>query len=242
MQKASIRLEVLKIGGSLFRYSREIIQFLKRFSYENALNIVVVPGGGPFASFVRKIAFENDVSDDAAHWMAVLAMHQYAFFFTDSFTDSASTDSSRRHKSTDDSKDSTERKVFVERVDEIHAAKKGISVFLPFQLLREDDRLEHSWNVTSDTIAAFVAMRLGAKRLVKLTDVDGIYDRQRVVMRRISADEIIRRRLFGCVDEALPGFLKENNMRCIIVSGKHPERVADVLLGRRTICTEITPL
>ena len=37
-----------------------------------------MPGGGPFADAVREFDRVERLSADAAHWMAILAMDQYA--------------------------------------------------------------------------------------------------------------------------------------------------------------------
>jgi dihydroneopterin aldolase len=59
--------------------------------------------------------------------------------------------------------------------DEIEGARsrggrgKGarkIPVLAPYRWLREADPLPHSWDVTSDSIAAWVAGELGARRLI----------------------------------------------------------------------------
>ena len=41
--------------------------------------LLVVPGGGPFADAVRAFDQREGLSADAAHWMAILAMDQYAY-------------------------------------------------------------------------------------------------------------------------------------------------------------------
>jgi aspartokinase-like uncharacterized kinase len=41
-----------------------------------------------------------------------------------------------------------------------------IAVLAPYQWLREADPLPHSWDVTSDSISAWVAGQIGASRLV----------------------------------------------------------------------------
>jgi hypothetical protein len=51
---------------------------------------------------------------------------------------------------------------------------EGVSILLPYNFLRENDELAHTWEVTSDTIAAYLAKALNAKELIKATDVDGI--------------------------------------------------------------------
>ncbi len=43
----------------------------------------------------------------------------------------------------------------------------------PYRWLRAEDALPHSWDVTSDSIAAWVAARVGARRLVLIKPVAG---------------------------------------------------------------------
>ena len=40
--------------------------------------VAIVPGGGTFADAVRDTDHRLHLADDTAHWMAVLAMDQYA--------------------------------------------------------------------------------------------------------------------------------------------------------------------
>ena len=61
---------VLKVGGSLIEVSMDLISCL----VEAQLDVLVVPGGGPFAETVRRYA--DRIDETAAHWMAVLAMNQ----------------------------------------------------------------------------------------------------------------------------------------------------------------------
>ncbi|MCU4139296.1 MAG: 5--3-furanmethanol-phosphate kinase MfnE [Methanophagales archaeon] len=222
----AMSMSVVKLGGSLFKEGRSILRFLRDFAAERGLSIVVVPGGGPFADFIRKISSSAGISDEASHWMSILAMHQYAFFLTDGV-----------------------EVPLVERLEEISHTERGAEkagggtcvVFLPFNLLREEDELKHSWDVSSDTIAAFVAKKLGERKIIKITDVDGIYDDKGRIIHRIHARDMIKRGFLGCVDAELPRFLAENRMRCIIVNGKRRERLEKVLLGEHVECTEILP-
>ena len=50
---------------------------------DEGYSFLVVPGGGPMADLVRQIHSRGDLSQEAAHWMAVLAMEQYAYFLAD---------------------------------------------------------------------------------------------------------------------------------------------------------------
>ena len=45
-------------------------------------------------------------------------------------------------------------------------ARQRIPVLAPYVWLREADPLPHSWDVTSDSIAAWIAGQVGASRLV----------------------------------------------------------------------------
>jgi aspartokinase-like uncharacterized kinase len=138
---------VVKVGGSLLANTAQldiVLKVLARLSRERRL--VVVPGGGPFADAVREIDRRLALSDTAAHWMAVLAMDQYGHLLVARLGGS----------------------VLVSRPAEItEAIESGLlPVVAPSRWLREADPLPHSWDVTSDSVAAWIAGALGAARLV----------------------------------------------------------------------------
>ena len=70
---------VLKLGGSLIDSARSLLLGLTDLE-SKGYSFLVVPGGGPFADLVRSQFHEYSISDEAAHWMAILAMEQYAYF------------------------------------------------------------------------------------------------------------------------------------------------------------------
>ena len=163
--------------------------------------MLVVPGGGRFADLVRKTYSEKGLSEDAAHWMAVLAMEEYAYYLSD--------------------------KTGIE-LTPLLVKKKGIRIVLPYEILKRTDELSHSWDVTSDTIAAWMACRTGSN-LIKATDVDGIIMDGRLL------DAVEASKLQGmetCVDTALPGFLIKNKMDALIVNGLIPSRVEQAVSGK----------
>jgi (4-(4-[2-(gamma-L-glutamylamino)ethyl]phenoxymethyl)furan-2-yl)methanamine synthase len=137
---------VVKVGGSLLERDdalRAALDVLDRTS-----RLLVVPGGGPFADAVREVYGRGAVADDAAHWMAVLAMDQYAELLA-----------SRLSRG----------RVVRSLIEARQAAQAGhVPVLAPSRWLREADPLPHSWDVTSDSIAAWVAGQVGAARLVLL--------------------------------------------------------------------------
>jgi 5-(aminomethyl)-3-furanmethanol phosphate kinase len=144
---------VVKVGGSLLaNVSRldTVLDVLARLSGKRRL--VIVPGGGPFADAVRDVDHRIELPHTAAHWMAVLAMDQYGHLLVARLRGG----------------------VLVSRPSEITAAlQRGrLPVVAPSRWLREADPLPHSWDVTSDSVAAWIAGALGAARLV-LVKADG---------------------------------------------------------------------
>jgi (4-(4-[2-(gamma-L-glutamylamino)ethyl]phenoxymethyl)furan-2-yl)methanamine synthase len=138
---------VLKIGGGLLAQPERldgVLSVVAAASRERRL--LVVPGGGPFADVVREVDGQLQLSDAAAHWMAVLAMDQYAYLIAGRLACSA----------------------LVMNVREARTALGNgrVPVLAPSQWLREADPLPHSWDVTSDAVAAWVAGAVGARRLV----------------------------------------------------------------------------
>jgi aspartokinase-like uncharacterized kinase len=172
---------------------------------EAQVDALVVPGGGPFAETVRRYTAHLD--ETTAHWMAVLAMNQYGFYLA-----------------------APELAV----IEDISTIKSGISILLPFKMLYENDPLPHSWIVTSDSIAGWVAHQLKAN-LVIATDIDGIVLATKLVS-RVEAQEL---KAETCVDAFLPQLLDIHNLDCTIVNGQHFQRVLDAIQGRDTIGTKI---
>jgi len=177
--------------------------------------ILIVPGGGIFAEAVREADRTFELGADASHWMAVLGMEQYACCLLDK-SRAAATYS-------------------------IKNPDPGVSILFPYGFLKAEDPLPHSWDVTSDTIAAWIAQQTGA-RFVKITDVDGVFLKGKLV-REISAPELaaVGTSCTGtsCTDGALPEFLLKNRMDCVIVNGKYPERVLLAVHGRPVLGTGV---
>ncbi len=138
---------VVKLGGGVLAHPDCFAAVLAAIgSAARERPLLVVPGGGPFADAVRDVNRRIQLSDDAAHWMAVLAMDQHAHLIA------ARLDGG----------------VLVEMPAEITPAldaRRG-AVLAPSRWLRDVDPLPHTWDVTSDSIAAWVAGAIGAQRLV----------------------------------------------------------------------------
>jgi aspartokinase-like uncharacterized kinase len=149
-------MKVVKIGGSLKDYVNAIIPIFKEYE------VLLIPGGGLFADAVRAVYRNHNISDQAAHDMAILAMHQYGIFLSDiSGIPTTST------------------------LEGIHET----TILLP-RAITAFSGLKSTWDVTSDTIAGYITKSIGELDFIKLTDVDGIKVNGRIV-KSISAGKLL---------------------------------------------------
>src|SRR3954464_8943429 len=74
---------VVKIGGGVLAHGDHFTAALAAIAAAaGERRLLVMPGGGPFADTVREVDGRIRLGDDAAHWMALLAMDQYAHLVT----------------------------------------------------------------------------------------------------------------------------------------------------------------
>ena len=145
---------VVKVGGALSHVPGaldDVARALPRLA--RAQPVIVIPGGGPFADQVRRTQHDLGASEDAAHWMAILAMDQYAHLLAERVPGGR----------------------LVEEPGAIAAVLSAgeIAVLAPSRWLRAADTLPHSWDATSDSVAAFVAGALDAVRLDLIKPAEG---------------------------------------------------------------------
>ena len=136
---------VVKIGGSLLG-SPELERWLEIFVKYSDGNIIIVPGGGIFADAVREAQKLTKISDACAHKLAVLAMDQFGLLLANlnPLLATARTEC---------------------EIDERTWQHRAI-VWLPSHMVFADDSIPQSWDVTSDSLAAWLAKKLNAKQLV----------------------------------------------------------------------------
>jgi aspartokinase-like uncharacterized kinase len=207
---------VVKLGGSLIPDPGlpALLGALSALARTRAL--VVVPGGGPFADAVREACRNRDPGPSAAHWMAILAMDQHAHLLAGLVPEAALTSDPRQ-------------------IAGIAAAGR-LALLAPFAWLRAADPLPHGWHVTSDSIAAWVAAELGAERLVLLKSVEGVCDAQGTLLPETDAGHAAATHL---VDEHFPRAL-DARVACWVLSGRHPERLVELVREGRTRGTRLS--
>jgi aspartokinase-like uncharacterized kinase len=151
----SVADTVVKVGGALLDRSDAVDSVVRSLVSAAARGgrILVVPGGGPFADTVRAVDSRLGLEPSVAHWMAVLAMEQYAHLLA-----------SRARGCR-----------LVRSAEEAAAALAAfeLPVLAPYRWLRSRDPLPHTWDVTSDSVAAWLAGEVGANRLILVKPVVG---------------------------------------------------------------------
>ena len=136
---------IIKLGGSLAQDPR-LPGWLQMLAELGGGRVVVVPGGAAFADAVRASQAHWHFDDLAAHNMAVLAMAQTAHLF---------------HAL-------EPRLLLASGEDEIRRALRAgqVALWMPLALLRDAPDQLTSWEVTSDSLALWLARQQNAERLV----------------------------------------------------------------------------
>lgn len=189
-------LAVVKLGGSLAS-ERHLKDWLAAIAGQ-AGSIVIVPGGGPFADAVRSNQRSMGYDDRAAHEMALLAMAQFG----------RALESLNRALKLTPSYSSIRRTL-----------KEGrVPVWSPMSMARAA-RLPESWDLTSDSLAAWLAGVLGARRLV-------LVKHGRFASGVLDADDLAAR---GVVDPLFPQYFRESGVRAWLAAETDSARLANGL-------------
>ena len=199
--------QVVKIGGSLF--PNHAIGLAEKLENTNSL---IIFGGGEFANLIRKYDEEINFSDDANHWTAIDCMEIIS-------------------KLVNDKVESTRLAYSIEDINNI--SDEGFTpIFVVSEFLRAENPFECSWDVTSDSIAAYVSNLLNANLFI-VTNVNGIYTQEpeepgSTFISKIDATTLLTFQE-SSIDVMLPSLLLEFGSDCYVVNGKFPERVLSLI-------------
>ncbi|HZJ03268.1 MAG TPA: hypothetical protein VFE20_06260, partial [Thermoleophilia bacterium] len=149
------------------------------------------------------------------HWMAILAMDQFGYLLADFIPESATVRS-------------------LEEAGKLNEA--GIvPVLLPFDLLRRADALPHSWAVTADSIAAWLAKAAGASTLVLLKDGKGLSNPVPGTLGSSPSPVTVEQLAdWEGVDGYLSRLLEGAGFDLWILNGERPDRLSELLDTGRT--------
>lgn len=186
-------LWVIKIGGSLYN-SEYLVEWLNTLSNCNKQNIIIVPGGGPFANQVRVVDQQYGLDQVLAHNMAVLGMQQFGYLLASLCP----------------------KLCLAASNEQIHACwnQAKAAVWEPFDMVNRYCKLEKSWDVTSDSLAAWLASFLSVDRMLFVKSAE-------ITLAKPTIAELTKQ---CCIDSTLPKLLAEMNIPVHIL---HKTRVKE---------------
>lgn len=138
---------VVKVGGSLLD-TCDLPRLLQEMVDHGQGKLVIVPGGGVFADQVRYLQQELKIDDMTAHRMALRAMEQFG-------------------------------ELLVAMDPRLHAAKTpesindlldrdAVPVWYPYDMVAGNPAIKASWDITSDSLALWLAHCLNCQNLALL--------------------------------------------------------------------------
>ena len=194
---------IVKLGGSLAHDPR-LVGWLAMLAELGGGRVTVAPGGGMFADAVRVSQQNWGFADLPAHNMAVLAMAQTAHLFhaLEPRLALAADEAAIRRT--------------------LHAGQPAL--WLPMMLLRDAPDMLTSWEVTSDSLALWLARLLNAERLVlvKACKIEAGSS-----LAQLGAD--------GVVDARFESWSQDAPFPIEVVECDAVERVRDALLGGHAV-------
>jgi aspartokinase-like uncharacterized kinase len=184
---------VVKLGGSLYD-SAALPTWLDALATVD-VPLVVVPGGGPFADQVRRAQARWRFDDAAGHRMALLAMEQMAVML-------AAIDG---------------RYVPVADPSRLRPtlANGRLPVWLPGEQVLASPAIAADWSVTSDSLAAWLASRCDADRLLLVKSAPMPWPGR----------DVARLQGFGLLDAAFHRFAARLSCPVNLLHRDHPERL-----------------
>ena len=188
---------VVKLGGSLLG-SPHLVAWLDALAASRGA-AVVVAGGGPFADAVREAQRRRPFSDSTAHRMAILAMEQYAWML------SALNPALRPAAS---------------RAGIAALRRAGRTpVWLPGRMTFDAEDLPESWDLTSDSLAIWLAGALRIRRVLLVKSAT-------LPAGEAGAADLAKA---GIVDPLVPEFLRRTGADCRCIGD---DRAANFFAGQ----------
>lgn len=190
-------LTVVKVGGSFAR-SKQLDEIAAQLT-QGGGEVVVVPGGGPFAEAVRREQQKIGFDDRAAHKMALLAMVQFGTLLV-----------SRNP-----------RLVPATGPDAIQKARENgrVPVWMPLGLLSGQAHVPESWDMTSDSLAAWFAAQIKAERIIYV---------KRAAPRSLLLSDLVAA---GVLDPLTPRFLASSGAQAYLCGPRNIGTLAEALIA-----------
>lgn len=188
-------LIVVKLGGGAAA-APQLRRWLSAIA-QGAGRVVLVPGGGPFADAVRTAQTAMGFDDKTAHALALAAMRQYGMAICALHPALTQAETPRAIAAT------------------MHAGR--VPVWLPETMALADPTIAASWDVTSDSLALWLAAELGARMAIFIKQA------RPAPMRAGALTDA------GIMDRAFPAFLASAGLPAYVAGPGDVETLGGVL-------------
>ena len=192
-------ISVIKLGGSLSA-DPLLKTWLEMLAEHGKGKVVIVPGGGPYADEVRAAQRRWNFDDTIAHRMALLAMEQYGLQLQGinpalAFADSVAA---------------------IERA----MRDKKVAIWLPSAMTLAAPDISTTWEITSDSLAAWLTKTIHAARLILVKSCN--------VNAEDSVAELARQ---GIVDASFEKMVRGAQLKIDVMSKTDLESVREKLIA-----------
>ena len=201
---------IVKLGGSLAA-AGTLHRWLDVIVAQGGGRAIIVPGGGEFADGVRAAQKRLRFSDRTAHRMALLAMQQYALLVQELAP--------------------ALRLCVDEAQIAVALAAGSVALWLPSPMVEADPAISESWDVTADSLAAWLAARVGATQLA-------------LVKSALAPDAPLspeRLAALGLVDAAFPAYAAKAGIPVAYCGPGETARLGEALRGTGHVLPSTKP-
>lgn len=241
---ANKQIQIFKIGGKILENEKHLDNVLyqlkvlhEKFTIKN---IILIPGGGSFANFIRVLDENMNLGEELSHWMAIYSMEFNGMRICGKYK-------------------------YLTPIRNFKKIKKKtgslFSVFLPYNFLKINDELPHKWEVTSDSISLFLAYKLNLEYCFLIKDIDGIFNFQNNLINKLNYsqfknlksnqalarinDQTTPFKKSKPIDSYLFTLINKYEINCYILNGKsNSDRILEFFDDSRKfeekICTKLT--
>ncbi|MCY4641680.1 MAG: hypothetical protein OXC41_03140 [Gammaproteobacteria bacterium] len=189
---------VVKIGGSLYG-SSHLKEWLDILDACSTHQFVIVPGGGPYADQVRTTDRQFGLDMTLAHNMAVLGMQQFGYMLASLCPRMCLASCRERIQSCwDDGK---------------------VAIWEPYHMVSQHCELARTWDVTSDSLAAWLARYLSIEHLLFVKSAP-------VTLLNVSIHDLKKHE---CIDPVLPTLLADKGITAHFMHKSHANEFAKLI-------------
>ena len=157
-QSPAMPLVIVKLGGSLLSLPDLADRIRRLLAHQPNDRILIVVGGGAATDVVRDWSRQHSLSEETAHWLALRSLSLTRTLVKELLPECAevtSPEEALRHWENSSS-----------------SVLLNVECYLRDVAATDDNPLPHTWDVTSDSIAAWIAARWSADELILVKSTD----------------------------------------------------------------------